>query len=186
MEKVRFACPRCQTVMQTGSDRVGYDVACPHCSHRFKLIAPNAGKDLNSDKGGVSGQANTVGRDAPTIPRASGRVAPNSGFGGPPFKKAVSADGSSDIQQPTTGQILGDVQTAQALVVENPRPAPVGFCCPYCRTTKPPKLKSKVSTVGWVIFTVLLLTTCVLAPIGFLVRDDYRICSQCKITLGTN
>ena len=186
MEKVRFACPRCQTVMQTGSDRVGYDVACPHCSHRFKLIAPNAGKDLSSDKGGVSRQANTVGGDDLTISRASGRVGQKSGFGGQSFKKAVTADGSLDIQQPTTSQNLGDVQTAQALVVESPRPAPVGFCCPYCRTTKPPKLKSKVSTVGWVIFTVLLLTTCVLSPIGFLVRDDYQICSQCKITLGTN
>lgn len=43
MEKVRFACPRCQTTMQTGVERVGYDVACPHCSHRFRLVEAGAG-----------------------------------------------------------------------------------------------------------------------------------------------
>ena len=64
MEKVRFACPRCQTIMQTGAEKVGYDVACPHCAHRFRLVESG---DPTS-----AGQTNTpTTNDAPTIPPTS-------------------------------------------------------------------------------------------------------------------
>lgn len=174
MEKVRFACPRCQTVMQTGSDRVGYDVACPHCAHRFKLIAPDSSNDVNSREANVRRQASTVGGGDVTVSRAPMGSDPQAAISGDGFKTKEAANGSFEINN------------SYAVPVENPRNVPVGFCCPYCRTTKLPKLQSKVSTVGWVIFTVLLLTTCVLSPIGLLVREYYRICSQCKITLGSN
>jgi len=185
LEKVRFACPRCQTVMQTGSDRVGFDVACPHCSHRFKLISPDGSDRLNSAEQDVLRHASTVGGD-PTIAQSVDRADSESDRSGGGFEKAVFADIAFESKKTTGSPACLNEKTAHALPVESPRHTQVGFCCPYCRTTKRPKLKSKVSTVGWVVFTVLLLTTCVLSPIGFLIRDYYRICSQCKITLGGN
>src|SRR5262249_14651043 len=65
------------------------------------------------------------------------------------------------------------------------RPA-VGFVCPYCHTTMPPMTYQKVSTGGWVIFSLLFLT-CVgilLAWIGLFFKEGYTVCSQCGIKLG--
>ena len=75
MDKVRFACPRCQTIMQTAAEKVGYDVACPHCAHRFKLIEPsspsrNSTSALDAtidrkDGGSLSGDATIPPSNAP-------------------------------------------------------------------------------------------------------------------------
>jgi DNA-directed RNA polymerase subunit RPC12/RpoP len=186
LEKVRFACPRCQTVMQTGSDRVGYDVACPHCSHRFKLIAPDAGKPVASGEGDSLRQSKTVGSDDATVSLAPGQSDSRPPLSGRNFQQTPDADRYIGIEKPDGVAKSGNYPPAYAVPMEAARNAPVGFCCPYCRSTRPPKLRSKVSTVGWVIFTVLLLTTCVLSPIGLLVREYYRIWSQCKIPLGGN
>jgi hypothetical protein len=59
-----------------------------------------------------------------------------------------------------------------------------GFCCPYCQTDIPPHMAEKISTAGWVIFAVLLIGCFPLCFIGLLIKEDYRICSQCGIKLG--
>lgn len=67
-----------------------------------------------------------------------------------------------------------------------PQYRPVGFVCPFCHTTAPPYAGSKVSMAGWVIF-VLLFLSCfgiLLAWIGLLFREHYKICSHCGIKLG--
>lgn len=63
---------------------------------------------------------------------------------------------------------------------------PVGFVCPFCRTTTPPMVYAKVSTAGWVIFVVLLLSCfgIVLAWIGLLFKEKYTVCQACGIKLG--
>lgn len=149
--------------MQTGNDRVGYDVACPHCSHRFKLIAPEAG---NSAADGE---------------RDSQLILPRGGS-----KTTEGAVDSFKIEEFDDRSNQKTYQSAYALPVEAPRVQPVVFCCPFCRTTNPPQFKSKVSNMGWAILTVLLLTTCIFGPIGLLVRKNYQVCSRCKITLGGN
>lgn len=186
MEKVCFACPRCQTVMQTGSDRVGYDVACPHCSHRFKLIAPDTGKPVNSRLDGSWRQSKTVGSAIASVDLVSKQADSKVALPEKAAKKATDADDSLKNENFARMENSGNYQSAYALPMEAARVAPIGFCCPFCRSTRPPKLRSKVSTLGWMIFTALLLTTCVLSPIGLMVRENYRICPQCKITLGGN
>jgi LITAF-like zinc ribbon protein len=63
---------------------------------------------------------------------------------------------------------------------------PVGFMCPFCRTTTPPYTGSKVSTGGWIVFALLFLTCfgILLAWIGLLMREQYKVCRQCGIKLG--
>jgi hypothetical protein len=67
-----------------------------------------------------------------------------------------------------------------------PQYQPGGFVCPYCRTTMPPVTCTKDSTAGWVVFIFLMLTCfgIVLAWIGLLIKDTYKVCSQCGIKLG--
>ena len=172
--------------MQTGSDRVGYDVACPRCSHRFKLIAPDTGKPINSQPDGSWRQSKTVESAIASVDLVSKQVDSKVTLPEKDAKKATDAADSLKNEKSARMASSRNYQSAYALPMEAARVAPIGFCCPYCRSTRPPKLSSKVSTVGWVIFTVLLLTTCVLSPIGLLVRENFRICPQCKITLGGN
>lgn len=186
MEKVRFTCPRCQTVMQTGNDRVGYDVACPHCSHRFKLIAPEADNSAADGERDSLGRSKTVGDVDVTVPFVgdhadSQPILPRGGS-----KTTEGAVDSFKIEEFDDRSNQKTSQSAYASPVEAPRVQPVVFCCPFCRTTNPPQFKSKVSNMGWAILTVLLLTTCIFGPIGLLVRKNYQVCSRCKITLGGN
>lgn len=179
MEKVRFACPRCQTIMQTGAEKVGYDVACPHCAHRFRLVESG---DPTS-----AGQTNTpTTNDAPTIPPTSLKN---------PYQRAgVDSSGgfrtgsSGSVDVPYTGQPSPgafDSSKPPPVVSQYPHPAQqTAFCCPYCHSVRPPIWKSEVSQIGWIIFAVLLVTTCVFCFIGLFIRDRYRICSQCRIRLS--
>jgi predicted Zn finger-like uncharacterized protein len=60
----------------------------------------------------------------------------------------------------------------------------IGFRCPFCQSAYPPAIKRRISTAGWVIFAVLLIACFPLSIIGLFVKEDYRVCSSCGITLG--
>jgi len=60
----------------------------------------------------------------------------------------------------------------------------VGFECPFCHSQNPPIAQSKVSTAGWVIFVLLLLSCFPLCIIGLLMKEQYHECSSCGIRLG--
>jgi LITAF-like zinc ribbon domain len=67
-----------------------------------------------------------------------------------------------------------------------PQYRPIGFVCPFCHTNAPPMKYVKVSTGGWIVF-VLLILSCfgiLLAWIGLLMKESYTVCSQCGIKLG--
>lgn len=56
-----------------------------------------------------------------------------------------------------------------------------GYRCPRCATQLLPKIVRKISPVGWVLFAVLLVTFFPLFWIGFLVKEDTRICPVCNL-----
>jgi hypothetical protein len=56
--------------------------------------------------------------------------------------------------------------------------------CPYCRYYGPSTFGSETSTFGWIVFTFLLVTTCIGAPIGFLFTRTFRKCACCHTRLG--
>jgi hypothetical protein len=60
----------------------------------------------------------------------------------------------------------------------------VGFNCPYCRTTIPPVSRERVSQTGWIVLVILLITCFPLFWIGLLIKEPYRVCSQCGNTLS--
>jgi hypothetical protein len=57
-------------------------------------------------------------------------------------------------------------------------PAPI-LNCPYCGNRAPAITNTKISTGGWVTFVVLLIVFFPLCWIGFLIREEYRVCSRC-------
>jgi len=171
MEKVRFACPKCQTIMQTGVEKVGYDVACPHCAHRFKLVERESnGPSTTADRKAGIGFDNET-----TLPpkRKSEFDESNQASSNAPIAPISNRSASSSNLQTST--VLGPATS--------PTPS-ASFQCPYCQTTKAPTWKSEVSQTGWIIFAVLFFTTCFGCVIGLFVRDKYRVCSECKIRLS--
>ena len=58
------------------------------------------------------------------------------------------------------------------------------YRCPRCGTQNFPYLSRKISTAGWIVFAVLLVTFFPLFWIGFLIKEDVKICSVCNTRVG--
>ncbi|HLL74871.1 MAG TPA: zinc ribbon domain-containing protein [Pyrinomonadaceae bacterium] len=69
-----------------------------------------------------------------------------------------------------------------------PAPAPLlsadNFRCPYCQTTQPPVVATRISTAGWVVFGVMIIACFPLFFIGLLIKEEYRQCSWCRASLS--
>ena len=63
-------------------------------------------------------------------------------------------------------------------------PTPGVWRCPYCGGGGVPITMTKTSQAGWVLFWVLLLTTCILCWIGFFIKETYRVCPSCGSKVG--
>jgi hypothetical protein len=59
-----------------------------------------------------------------------------------------------------------------------------GFQCPYCRTTMPPISMERVSQTGWIVLALLIIFCLPLFWIGLLIKEPYRVCSQCRNVLS--
>lgn len=59
-----------------------------------------------------------------------------------------------------------------------------GFRCPFCKSDYPPRVRSKISTAGWVLFVILLLGCFPICWVGLLITENYRVCDECGINLG--
>ena len=173
MEKVRFTCPFCSTVMQTTADRIGSEVACPECGYQFRLV--------ENEKPQSSGSG--IAAEAPTLPPGStaNSEAQNTVPVSKPYGNHPSPSGPYGQSQPAPV-----VNINQANPYHTPVAPAVGqarFSCPYCDSRRPPIWKSEVSQLGWIVFVILLMTTCFLCFIGLFIRDQYRVCADCKARL---
>jgi hypothetical protein len=61
-----------------------------------------------------------------------------------------------------------------------PQTMDYGFRCPRCSSQFYPKRVRKVSTAGWVVFAVLMVTFFPLFWIGLLIKEDVRMCAVCN------
>jgi hypothetical protein len=61
------------------------------------------------------------------------------------------------------------------------RSEPTAFTCPYCKTTNPPIVKSRISTAGWVLFVVLIFLCLPLCWVALFITEPYRQCSRCHV-----
>ena len=88
MDKVRFSCPRCNTVMQAAADRVGGEVGCPQCQHRFVLVENESPDQPTRDFGGSAAEAPTM---PPSDTFRSGDVR------SAPVRQAIFIDGNAVV-----------------------------------------------------------------------------------------
>jgi DNA-directed RNA polymerase subunit RPC12/RpoP/ribosomal protein L40E len=54
------------------------------------------------------------------------------------------------------------------------------YRCPNCATQFLPRVERRVSTAGWIVFSVLLVFIFPLFWIGLLIKEDVHVCPSCS------
>ena len=83
---------------------------------------------------------------------------------------------------------------AQFSGVPNYQPAPLAYhqgngleqayLCPHCMNRFPPRYERRISTTGWIVFAVLLVTVFPFFWIGLCIREDVWVCQACNARLA--
>ncbi|MCU1290447.1 MAG: hypothetical protein JWN60_2676 [Acidobacteria bacterium] len=58
------------------------------------------------------------------------------------------------------------------------------YRCPRCGTHYLPIVERRISTAGWIVFSLLLIFTFIFFWIGFLMKEEVRICPVCRAKIG--
>ncbi len=59
-----------------------------------------------------------------------------------------------------------------------------GYHCPRCASQLLPRYERKISTAGWIVFSVLLVVFFPLFWIGLLIKEDVRVCPVCSFRIS--
>ena len=73
---------------------------------------------------------------------------------------------------------------AQPLTYNAPQYMASNYRCPNCGTTVLPIIERRISTAGWITFSLLLVFTFVFFWIGLLMKQNYSVCPVCRATLN--
>jgi DNA-directed RNA polymerase subunit RPC12/RpoP len=71
-----------------------------------------------------------------------------------------------------------------ALAQNTPRDMTGNYRCSRCGTHYLPVIERKISTAGWIVFSVLLVFTFFLFWIGLLLKEDVSVCPVCRFRLN--
>ncbi len=72
----------------------------------------------------------------------------------------------------------------QPLAFQQPNQMTYGYHCPRCSSQLLPQYERKISTAGWVVFSVLLVVFFPLFWIGLLIKEDVRVCPVCSFRIS--
>lgn len=86
--------------------------------------------------------------------------------------------------QPLVNQMPPPPPRPQPLAYQQPNNVAYGYHCPRCSSQLFPHYERKVSTAGWVVFSVLLVVFFPLFWIGLLIKEDVRVCPVCKFRIS--
>ena len=70
------------------------------------------------------------------------------------------------------------------LAYQNPPQMISGYRCQRCSSQLMPRIEKRISSAGWIVFTVLLITFFPLFWVGFLIKEDVRVCPVCNLKAG--
>jgi len=165
MAKVRFSCPKCQAVMQTNDDKIGFDIKCPQCNHQFTLVGQEASKSSKPSESSSSSAVEETRQwiDTPVSP--------------------VASDANVAKTRPSSNPAVANEPALRSIPPIYQGNAANSHTCPFCQSNQPPIWKSEVSTAGWITCVILGCTTCIFFWVGFLIRDKYTVCSSCNVRL---
>lgn len=58
------------------------------------------------------------------------------------------------------------------------------YHCPRCAAQVYPRFEKRISNAGWIVFAVLLIIFFPLFWVGFLIKEDVKICPVCNSKVG--
>ncbi|MEJ7622968.1 MAG: zinc ribbon domain-containing protein [Pyrinomonadaceae bacterium] len=82
-----------------------------------------------------------------------------------------------------TGPVVGGLQGSGSRatgLVNMSQGIDAGYRCSKCGSTYFPVLERRISTAGWIVFSVLLITTVIFFWIGLLMKEEVAICPVCR------
>jgi rubrerythrin len=74
--------------------------------------------------------------------------------------------------------------SAQPLAYNAPQYIGANYRCPNCGTTTLPIIERRISTAGWITFSLLLVFTFIFFWIGLLMKQDVSVCPVCRAALS--
>jgi RNA polymerase subunit RPABC4/transcription elongation factor Spt4 len=84
--------------------------------------------------------------------------------------------------QPLGAPFTGNPQAQ--LANRQPQYPATGYRCPRCASQHYPSFERKISTAGWIVFAVLLVIFFPLFWVGFLIKEDVRVCPVCRLQIS--
>lgn len=72
---------------------------------------------------------------------------------------------------------------AEVLAYRESPPIAMAYRCPNCMGQFLPQIERRISTAGWIVFAVLLVMFFPLFWVGFLIKEEVRVCPSCKTRL---
>ena len=72
----------------------------------------------------------------------------------------------------------------QPLVYSGQQHLAQNYRCPNCGTNALPVIERRISTAGWVVFSLLLVFTFVFFWIGLLMKENVSVCPVCRAKLS--
>jgi len=76
------------------------------------------------------------------------------------------------------------MQYRPAALTYQPNQIAQNFRCPNCMSNFMPRMEKRISTAGWITFSVLLVFFFPLFWIGLLIKEDVAVCQSCNTKLG--
>ncbi len=70
--------------------------------------------------------------------------------------------------------------TPQALAYRGPQDMAGNYKCPFCGTNFLPIIEKRISSAGWITFSLLLIFTIVFFWIGLLMKEEVAVCPVCR------
>ena len=81
-------------------------------------------------------------------------------------------------------QALNQNYGGHPLVYNAPQYMAGNYRCPNCGTQYLPLVERRISTAGWITFSLLLVFTIIFFWIGLLIKEEVRICPVCRTKVG--
>ncbi len=95
-----------------------------------------------------------------------------------------SRRGSKPGKKPRDADVEQSGSGNQSVVIINKGPSRrPGYSCPFCHTREMPFTSTRITTVGWLVFFLLLFFCFPLCFIGLLMTESRRRCPECRFTL---
>ena len=72
----------------------------------------------------------------------------------------------------------------QPLIYAGPQYMAGNYRCPNCGTQYLPLIERRISTAGWITFSLLLVFTVIFFWVGLLMKENVSICPVCRTRVG--